>query len=197
MKKYFILVWAGVLSGCTLLGPKIPTQLEKPDTLQHKGKRYHLKLEHDLGPMARYVYFEKKETSTNWKSAVELLLDRNDEKRTLAERIALRERVYKNNGVEHFHLYEKDNALYASIIYLPSEQHNNWQVDVAKGMNVADCGFVQYQYSLKIPKTKKMINMGKEKLISYLKKYVIDKEIKRLADAEWKWQCRKQESLGE
>ncbi|HBO39555.1 MAG TPA: 6-phosphofructokinase, partial [Pasteurellaceae bacterium] len=63
----------------------------------------------------------------------------------------------------------------------------------SKGMNIEDCGFVQYQYLLRIPKTKKMMNMGKIKLIGYLKKYAVDKELERMSKAEWKWNCIKQE----
>lgn len=195
MKKYFILIAVSLLSGCTLFSsPAELSRLDAPKSLKHNSKQYYLNFQKDLDSVARYVYFEKKENSANWKSAVELLLDRNKEERSLAERITLRERVYKKTGVEHFDLYEQENTLYAFVIYPPSEQHNNWQVNVAKGKDVEGCGFVQYQYSLKIPKTKKMMNMGKIKLIGYLKKYVVDKELQRMRKEKWQWVCKSRDS---
>lgn len=195
MKKYLILIAVSLLSGCTLLSSSTQlSRLDAPKSLKHNSKHYYLNFQKDLDSVARYVYFEKKENSSNWKSAVELLLDRNEEERSLAERIALRKRVYKNTGVEHFDLYEQDNTLYAFVIYPPSEQHNNWQINVAKGKDIDDCGFVQYQYSLKIPKTKKMMNMGKVKLIGYLKKYVVDKELQKMSKAKWQWGCKNKDA---
>ncbi|HBO37784.1 MAG TPA: 6-phosphofructokinase, partial [Pasteurellaceae bacterium] len=148
MKKYLLLVAVSLLSGCTLLPQKnnVSATLDAPKNLKHNGKNYYLSYNKDLGSVARYMYLEKKENTKNWKSAVELLLDRNEEDLSLGERIELREKVYKNTGIEHFNLYEKDDMLYGFVIYAPSAQHNDWQVNVSKGMNIEDCGFVQYQY---------------------------------------------------
>ena len=97
--------------------------------------------------------------------------------------------VYKKTGVEHFKLYEKDHTLYSYVIYAPSARNKNWQVDVTKGKNIPQCGFVQYQYSLKVAKNKKLMNMNNVKIASYLKRYVVDKELKNLAQANWNWGC--------
>ncbi|MGF7452704.1 6-phosphofructokinase [Pasteurella bettyae] len=194
MKKYFIFVLIGLLTGC--VNTKHVENLEKqphlvvPKEINHNAKTYYLKAQRDLGSMSRYVYFEKKETPTNWKSEIEVLHDVNAEKRSLEEREKLREKVYNNTGVEHFQLFEKDHSLYSFVIYAPSAQYNNWQVNVAKGENAEGCGFVQYQYALKIPKTKKLMNMGKVKLIGYLKKYAVDKEMQRISSMEWNWVCK-------
>lgn len=166
-------------------------QLPVPKKLQHNGKNYYLASQQDLGTIARYFYVEKKETLKNWKTGVELLLDRNPEQRSLADRIALRQKVYHANGVEQFNLYEKDNSLYSFVIYPPNARQNNWQVDVSKGQDFVGCGFVQYQYSLKIAKNQKLNNMSKIKLIGYLRKYVIDKEMTRLAQLQYQWRCEK------
>jgi len=196
MKKIFILLTA-LLTGCTLTDTshhsEIPAdklvQLKVPETIKHNNKTYRLKAERDLGTIARFVYFEGKETPNNWSSEIELLHDRNIENRDLTARAQLREKVYQNTGVEHFNLDKRDQVLYSFVIYPPTESQKNWQVNVARGEDVDGCGFVQYQYVLKVPKTQKLVNMGQVKLIGYLKKYAIDRELARLAKLDWHWQC--------
>ncbi|MCK3658583.1 6-phosphofructokinase [Pasteurellaceae bacterium Pebbles2] len=195
MKKSTALLAVLWLSGCTLTpnsqieSAEPQVQLNAPKVVKHNGKNYQLKAQKDLGTMVRYVYFNKKETGKNWKSAVELLHDRNVQRLSLEERIKLREKVYKNNGVEHFNLTQTDGDLYAFVIYAPNTQENNWQLEVARATDVPSCGFVQYQYSVKVPQSRKLANMGKVKLIGYLKKYAIDKEMAQLKNLKWDWQC--------
>ncbi|GJJ80253.1 hypothetical protein PcPA57_09730 [Pasteurella canis] len=185
-KVFFILtaLLAILLSGCTL-----SSQLSVPQQITHNKHTYELVAQQDLGPMARFFYLEKGESLSHWKSAVELLLDRNQAKTTLDERIALRERVYRNTGVKNFKLQAQDDSLYAFVIYEPTVKNNDWQVDVAKGKTVQGCGFVQYQYSLKIPRTKKIRNMSNKKVVRYLKKYVVEKEMKHVKNRDWQWIC--------
>ena len=57
-------------------------------------------------------------------------------------------------------------------------------------MNVPHFGFVQYQYSVKIPKKHKFTNMSNKKVLSHLKKYLIDKEINKLGKADWALGCK-------
>ena len=190
MKKYIVLALIILLTGCNSFISDRQMVLDAPKTLKYNKKTYYLKNDKDLGAVARYVYFQKKADSKNWNSSIELLLDRNKDALSLAERIDLRKKVYTNTGVEHFDLYEKDNTLYAFVIHAPTEQQNNWQINVSKGKDLEDCGFVQYQYSLKIPKTQKLVKMGKVKLIGYLKKYAVDKELERLIKTEWTLKCK-------
>jgi len=49
---------------------------------------------------------------------------------------------------------------------------------------------VQYQYSLKIPKNHKMMNMNGKRVINHLKKYVVEKEMKQLMKADWLLSCK-------
>ena len=190
MKKYIVLALTILLTGCNSFISDRQMVLDAPKTLKYNKKTYYLKNDKDLGAVARYVYFQKKADSKNWNSSIELLLDRNKDALSLAERIDLRKKVYTNTGVEHFDLYEKDDTLYAFVSHAPTEQQNNWQINVSKGKDLEGCGFVQYQYSLKIPKTQKLVKMGKVKLIGYLKKYAVDKELERLIKAEWTLKCK-------
>ncbi|PJG83843.1 hypothetical protein [Caviibacterium pharyngocola] len=186
MKKILILTTALLLTACVS-----PPQLSAPQTITHNDKTYYQVSQQDLGNIARYVYVNQGESAQEWKSAVELLQDRNWEMRTLDERITLRKRVYQNTGVENFDIYRKDDTLYAFVIYEPTAANKDWQVDVAKGKDILHCGFVQYQYSLKVAKNKKLMNMKKNKVVNYLKKYVVDKEMQQLIQEQWSLGCLK------
>ncbi len=166
-------------------------ELSAPQFVSHNNHTYYLAAQQDLGSMARYFYVTKEDSPQEWKSAVELLLDRNRQQRTLDDRIQLRQRVYKNTAVPRFDIYRQNDVLYSFVIYQPSAQNKDWRVDVSKGKDIPLCGFIQYQYSVKIAKNKKLMNMNKSKIINYLKKYVADKEMTQLKQANWPWSCEK------
>lgn len=196
MNKILAIFLTALLTGCVMsTSNKTETEqptshLQAPKTLKHNGKIYYLKKQVDLGPVARYVYFRKNESAKNWNSLIEVFFDK-DESRSLEDRIKLREKSFETNGINHFNLTEKEPYLYSFVIHSPSEKFNNWQINVAKGKNVENCGFVQYQYSQIMPKSQKLAKMSKVKLIGYLKKYAIDKEMAYLTTQDWDWKCTK------
>ncbi|MDG2917461.1 6-phosphofructokinase [Bisgaard Taxon 10/6] len=196
MNKILMIFLTALLTGCvTSTSNKAENEqpavrLLAPNTLKHNGKIYYLKKQVDLGPVARYVYFSKNESAKNWSSLIEVFFDK-DESRTFEERIKLREKSFETSGIKHFNLTEKAPYLYSFVIHSPSEKFNNWQINVAKGKNVEDCGFVQYQYSQIMPKSRKLAKMSKVKLIGYLKKYAVDKEMAYLTTQDWDWKCTK------
>ncbi|MBN6071572.1 hypothetical protein HYE53_10960 [Aggregatibacter actinomycetemcomitans] len=181
----------GFLTALFLAACASKPQLQVPQTLQHNQKTYDLASRQDLDSVARYFYVLPGEQASKWQSAVEILLDRGEQHRTLEERAEWRKKVYGNTGVKYFKLDVKDDALYSYVIYEPSAQSKDWQVNVAKGKNVAHCGFVQYQYSMKIPRTHKLRNMSNKKIISHLKKFFVDKEMKKLMQVDWALGCRR------
>ncbi|ARU64567.1 hypothetical protein BTV20_03185 [Histophilus somni] len=174
MNKILAMLTALLLSACVS-----HSRVNVPEYIKHHEKSYYLVSAVDLETVARYFYLPKEHTVENWQSAVELLHDRNHEKRSLSDRITLRRHVYQNNGVKQFNLYLKDNELYSFVIYEPTEKNPTWQVDIAKGKEVPFCGFIQYQYSFKLMKAPTSA-MSKRKIERYLKKYIVDKEIAQL-----------------
>lgn len=75
----------------------------------------------------------------NWQSQIEVLLDR-DLSRSIEQRVALREKVYRNLGVKDFKILANSTnpkkpatELNGYVIYAPTEQNPSWQVDIAKG----------------------------------------------------------------
>ncbi|SPX42331.1 ATPases of ABC transporters with duplicated ATPase domains-containing protein [Haemophilus influenzae] len=99
MNKIFVILTALILSGCAT---KL-TQLNVPTQLEYNGKHYVLTGSQDFETIARYVYIAKPDTLENWQSEIEILFDRNQSERSIKERIALRERIYRNTGVKDFH----------------------------------------------------------------------------------------------
>ena len=115
MKKTLVILTALFLSACVS-----PPQLNAPETVEHNKKTYHLATKQDLESVVRYFYVLPNESAQHWQSAVEILLDRNKQKRTLQERIDWRKRIYTNTGIKNFQLYAQDNTLYTYVIYEPS-----------------------------------------------------------------------------
>lgn len=130
----------------------------------------------------------------NWQSQIEVLLDR-DVTRSIEQRVALREKVYRNLGVKDFKILANSTnpknpatELTGYVIYAPTEQNPSWQVDIAKGKNVPRCGFVQYQYSQKV-EMKKFQRLSEVKIVKNLQKYLVAKESKALQKADLSWKC--------
>ena len=169
-----------LLSGCAA---KV-SQLQTPEKIEYNGKTYKLTASQDLDTIARYVYLAEPDTLENWQSQIEVLLDR-DLSRSIEQRVALREKVYRNLGVKDF----KVLANSINPKKPATEQNPSWQVDIAKGKNVPRCGFVQYQYSQKVEQGKKFQRLNTVKIVKNLQKYLVAKESKTLQKADLSWKC--------
>ena len=190
MNKILVILTALLLSGCAA---KV-SQLQTPEKIEYNGKTYKLTASQDLDTIARYVYIAEPETLENWKSQIEVLLDR-DVTRSIEQRVALREKVYRNLGVQDFKIRANSTnrkkpatELNGYVIYAPTEQNPSWQVDIARGKNISNCGFVQYQYSQKV-EMKKFQRLSKVKIVKNLQKYLVAKESKTLQKADLSWKC--------
>ena len=167
MNKILVILTALLLSGCAA---KV-SQLQTPEKIEYNGKTYKLTASQDLDTIARYVYLAEPDTLENWQSQIEVLLDR-DLSRSIEQRVALREKVYRNLRVQDFKIRTNSNKrkkpateLNGYVIYAPTEQNPSWQVDIAKGKNIPSCGFVQYQYSQKVEQGKKFQRLSKVKIV--------------------------------
>lgn len=185
MKKISLLSSAVLLSACVTT--QMTTMTDIPEKIEHNGQIYHLANQQNLGEMQRYFYLPQGETTKKWQSAVDILVDLNKEKRSLAERIALRKNVFTKNQITAFDLTEKDNALYAYVIYPPNDKEQNYQIDVAKGKNSAECGFAQIQYSQKIESDGELASKHPDSKYAELRK-TAKKALTELA--QFNWHCR-------
>lgn len=186
MKKLGLLL---LLLVASCVQKPVPTQLDAPQAISYNNKNYYLISHNDLGTIVRYFYVGQGKNSHNWHTAIELLLDRKAHM-DFASRIAFRKNAYLNQAITDFDSYQQQGYLYSYVIYPPTAQNPNWQIDVAKGQNIINCGFVQFQYSLKLEKTGKLRHLTAPKLQAYLKKYAVDKELQYLQDLPWQWGCQ-------
>jgi len=192
MNKIFVILAALILSGCAT---KL-TQLNVPTQIEHNGKNYVLAGSQDLDTIARYVYVAKPDTLENWQSQIEVLFDRNHPPRSIKSRIALRDRIYRNTGIKHFHFDivpdKSPNAteLEGYVVYSPTKENPSWQVNMMRGRDLPQCGFVQFQYAQKVQQPYLSARFSDEKVRKYIQKYIVEKEIKHLQDLEWLWDCK-------
>lgn len=193
MNKTLVIFTALLLSGCAA---KL-TQLTVPNQIEYHGKQYQLAGSQDLDTIARYVYLTAPDTLQQWQSQIEVLFDRNHPPKTIPERIALRERIYHNTGVNYFAFQtqpkdaKQPQALTGYVIYTPSTDNPSWQVNIMKGQNMPNCGFVQFQYSQKVQQPNGSVRLTQEKVQKHLYKYLVEEEGKRLQNLTWPWVCQK------
>lgn len=193
MNKTLVIFTALLLSGCAA---KL-THLTVPNEIDYHGKHYVLAGSQDLDTIARYVYLTSPDTLQQWQSQIEVLFDRNHPPKTIPERIALRKRIYRNTGVNYFDFQtwpqasQKPQALSGYVIYTPSPEDPSWQVNVMKGQEMANCGFVQFQYSQKVQQPNTSVRLTQDKVQKHLQKYIVEEESKRLQNLTWPWVCQK------
>ena len=188
MNKIIVILTALLLAACA----SKPTQLDVPNQVKYQNKTYKLAGSQDLGTVARYVYLSTPDTLNKWQAQIEVLLDRNSE-RSIKDRIVLRERVYRNTEVKSFKLTpsknektKKEEGLSGYVVYAPTETNPSWQVNVMRGQDIPQCGFVQFQYSQKVKNSRRL---NGDKVLQHLQKYLIAKEMKALEKMPWQWHC--------
>jgi len=87
------------------------------------------------------------------------------------------------------HVYNEE--LNGYVIYSPTKENPSWQVNVMKGRQLPQCGFVQYQYSQKVQQPTLSKHLSINKVQQHLQKYVVDIEKKHLQDLKWQLFCQK------
>lgn len=190
MNKILLIVTALLLSACA----SKPTQLDVPNQIKYQNKTYKLSFAQDLDAVARYVYLSKPDTPEKWRAQIEVLFDRNAAHRSIKDRIVLRERVYRSTDVKAFNLTplknektKKDEGLSGYVVYAPTKTNPSWQVNVMIGREIPQCGFVQFQYALKVKNNQRL---KADKVLKHLQKYLIAKEMKSLDKINWQWRCQ-------
>lgn len=121
-----------------------------PTKLSFAQQQYQLTKTDDLGSVVKYTY-QLIDTNSAKHSHLEIFQDLQQDfaktDPTYLQRIALREKMYSRSDIQVYSNQVKNNQLYSYVVYPPAEQFTDYQVDVAKGENLAACGFVQVQYS--------------------------------------------------
>ena len=76
------------------------------------------------------------------------------------------------------------------MVYSPTKENPSWQVNMMRGRDLPQCGFVQFQYAQKVQQPYLSARFSDEKVRKYIQKYIVEKEIKHLQDLEWLWDCK-------
>lgn len=194
MKRYSLaIIMAFLLAGCSTTEQKTTvsrsqtfhpvSEVRFNDTNFQRGKTV------DLIEMVKYVYTPKTKSSSETVSRqkVTLFYDKNIRDMSLQQRMELRQRSYQRSGNTLAELNIRDQTLYSTVIYRPSAQYNYWGVEVTKGKDMNQCGFVEFQYAYAVT-AKKTGSDEKTFLNSQVYPYA-RQSLQQLQQQPWLWQC--------
>ncbi len=145
-----------ILVNCCLFLTACVNQVSSSNTFQipHKirfeGKEYVQASHNQLDEMQHLLYLpdDEKVDSEHWQQGMLIFLDKNSQHKTLAQRLALREKVFKQQPKTIAKLQVVNDELHSEILYPPTSREQNIQLDVSRGRNL-DCGFAEIQYATK------------------------------------------------
>lgn len=121
-----------------------------PDIVQFDGKRYQKITDNRLDEMRQLLYLPSDSTKDpeNWQQGILFFLDKNSARKSLEERLTLREKALERQSDLQKNLVIKDGELRSQIIYPPTDRFRNIQLELSRGRNLS-CGFGQIQFSSK------------------------------------------------
>ena len=138
----------GALFGLIACNSIPKNQFIFPTKIDFQGKQYIQANISQIDEMQQRLYLMKEsgENKENWQQGLLLFTDQTQPQKSLAERLALRQGVFKAQRDTKSELDIVDNELQSQVIYPPTERFNNVQLEVSRGRNSA-CGFSQIQFS--------------------------------------------------
>ncbi|WP_152596691.1 hypothetical protein [Chelonobacter oris] len=183
MTRFFILVLSLLSVGCSV---KQTPSFQATEQIAFNGKTFALAKTADLTEMVRYIYNPNGDSASREK--VTLFFDRNRHNLSLSQRLSLRQRSYRQSADTLAELTIDDKTLYSTVIYRPSRQFAYWGVEVTKGKNIADCGFLEFQYSYGVNGKKQSPNAETAFLAKII--YPAARQYRQhLQQQPWLWQC--------
>lgn len=123
-------------------------QFTFPSKIDFQGKQYIQANISQIDGMQQRLYLTQAsgENKENWQQGLLLFVDQNQPTKSLAERLALRQGIFKAQPDTKAELALVENELYSQVIYPPTARFHNIQLEVSRGRN-SDCGFSQIQFS--------------------------------------------------
>ncbi len=121
-----------------------------PHKIRFEGKEYVQASHNQLDEMQHLLYLphNEKVTPEHWQQGILIFLDKNSQHKTLAQRLALREKIFKQQPKTIAKLQVVNDELRSEILYPPTQREQNIQFDVSRGRNL-NCGFAEIQYATK------------------------------------------------
>lgn len=133
------------LTACVSRSP----DFKLPEQVNFQGITYQKVTQNRLDEMQQHLYLPVQQTPKNlqnWQQGILFFVDKNTTKQTLAERLALRQNVFKKQSETQAKLWISEQELRSEVIYPPTERFHNVQVELSRGRNLP-CGFGQIQFS--------------------------------------------------
>lgn len=174
-----------LLSGC-VSQPMMQQKVTVPNKIEFEQQQYQLSKTDDLGSVVKYTY---ELINKDQQKHLEIFQDlqqnfvKTDAK--YQQRIQLRERMFRNTGVDVYNNKLEQGKLYSYVVYPPDEQFIDYQVDVAKGENLAKCGFVQFQYTQQFAP----IKSSQTAILKNLQQQVAEPMMQKLTNFAFPWSC--------
>lgn len=122
-------------------------QFSLPESVNFQGKRYEKVTHNRIDEMQSLLYLPAQSTKDpeNWQQGILLFVDKNSQGKTLAERVALRQKSF--NEAEALHnVSVVQNELKSEVIYPPTARFNDVLLEVSRGKDSV-CGYSQMQFS--------------------------------------------------
>lgn len=184
IKPAFLLALCLLFSGCSSIEPSKTFQAQ--ENITFNGKTFQRSKSVDLVEMVRYAYHPNGNSSSREK--VVLFFDRNKQDLSLQQRLQLRQKSYQQSDNTLAEMAIADDILYSQLVYRPSERFAYWGVELAKGKNLEDCGFLEFQYSYGVNGKKQ--KQAKENAFLQQRIYPQARKIlQQLQQQPWTWQC--------
>lgn len=195
MKIYSVWLWLVFwLSGCTVLPDTLPQaahektyRFSPAKDMQFNGKSFYQAKILDLGEMVRYIYHPTDDRIRGEK--IVLFFDNNTRNMSLQQRLTLRQHSYQQSNNTLAELKIDDHILYSKLIYRPSQQFDDWGIALTKGKHIADCGFIEFQYSYGL-KAKKQPTDKEQAFLAHYIYPTAQRRFEQLQQQPWQWQCQ-------
>ncbi|MGV6987448.1 hypothetical protein ACWA5Z_00320 [Testudinibacter sp. P80/BLE/0925] len=184
IKSVFLLALCLLFSACSSVEQS--KTFQAPEKIKFNGKTFQRGKSVDLVEMVRYVYHPNGNSGSREKAV--LFFDRNKQELSLRQRLELRQKSYQQSDNTLAEMSITDETLYSQLVYRPSERFAYWGVELAKGRNMADCGFLEFQYSYGVNAKPQ----AKAKEQAFLQRQIYPKAhkiLQQLQQQPWTWQC--------
>lgn len=133
-KSFFLPLF---LTGCVVTTP----QFSIPEQVNFQGKTYQKVTQNQLDEMQQSLFLlkESSQDPNNWQQGILLFTDKNSQKKSLADRVELRQQTFAKQPDTKAEVAVVGDELQSQVLYPPTERFNDYQLEVTRGRN-SQCG---------------------------------------------------------
>lgn len=181
MRWLFFAGFSLFLTACSLT----QKQFDLPGKVDFQGKSYVKVTDNRIDEMRQLLYLpsEGKQDPEHWNKGILFFLDQNSQRKTLQQRVALRQAAFAKLSNTQSSVNIEQNELRSQVIYPPTERFNDVLFEVSRGRDLL-CGYGQIQYSDKRP----VIAKKRQNLTAYQESLI--QLAQQLAAMPWLITCK-------